>query len=299
MENKFKSYLIMHIAVFLFGFTAILGKLISISEAGIVWFRLLFTCISLLFFPQVWRSFKRNSWITKLKIVGIGILVCLHWICFYGSIKYANVSVALSCMATASFFVSFIEPLFFKKKLNFYEVILGFLVVPGIYLIFYFSQIYITGIILGLLAALLAATFSVLNKLFIVKQDAVSLTFFELGGGWVFLSLCLPLYFNFFPHHKFFPDGLDWLYLFILAIFCTTVAYILSILALKNLSAFAVSLTVNLEPIYGIFMAIIIFNENKEMNSGFFVGSTMIITSIFLNPLIEKYQSKKRKKIIP
>lgn len=288
MTSKTFSYLQIHTAVLLFGFTAILGRLIHISELSIVWHRLIITCASLLFLPQVWRELKHTDWKTTLQLSGIGILVSLHWVLFYGAVKYSNVSVTLSCMATSSFFTALIEPLFFQKRVKAYEMILGFFILAGIYLIFFFTELYLAGIILGLLAALLAATFATLNKKMVTNQGALSMTFIELGAGWLFLNVMTPLYFNFFPDSGFEASGMDWMYLIILGLLCTTFAFVLSIQALKNLTAFATNLTINLEPIYGIVMAFFIFNEHQEMDHRFYLGTLLILIAIFLHPILEK-----------
>lgn len=296
MNNKTRAYLEIHIAVFLFGFTGILGKVIQLSEAGIVWYRLLITCVSLMFIPQVWRSFRRLDRKKLLQLTGVGVLVCIHWVLFYGSIKYSNVSVSLSCLATASFWTALIEPLLLRRRFKYYELILSFLIVPGMYLIFFFGKFYLTGIIMGLLAAILAAVFATLNKRMITKTGALTLTFIELGGGWVFLSLMLPFYFDWFPGAGFIPDWADWGYLLILGLLCTTLAYVLSVRALRSLSAFAANLTINLEPVYGILMAVMFFRENEELDSGFFLGAAMILLAVFLHPFVDRWFGYKEKK---
>jgi len=288
LTSKTFSYLQIHTAVLLFGFTAILGRLIHISELGIVWHRLIITCASLLFLPQVWRELKHTDWRATLKLSGIGTLVSLHWVLFYGAVKYSNVSVTLSCMATSSFFTALIEPLFFQKRVKFYELILGVFILGGIYLIFFFTELYLAGIIMGLLAAFLAAIFATLNKKMVTNQGALSMTFIELGAGWLFLNLVTPIYFNLFPDSGFEASGMDWMYLIVLGLLCTTFAFVLSIQALKNLTAFATNLTINLEPIYGIVMAFFIFNEHQEMDYRFYFGTLLILTAIFLHPILEK-----------
>ncbi|MBC8172432.1 MAG: EamA family transporter, partial [Chitinophagales bacterium] len=168
-EQK-RAYLILHICVFIWGFTAILGNVISLKETILVWYRMGITAASLLFLPALWKNIKNIPRKEILKIAGIGIIVMFHWIAFYGSIQYANVSVSLTCLATITLFTSFIEPLFFKSKIKYWEVISGAFIIPGIYIIFYFTGEFQTGIILGLLSALFAALFSVLNKKMIAKH---------------------------------------------------------------------------------------------------------------------------------
>lgn len=290
MDAQKKAYIQIHICVFLWGFTAILGKLITLRELPLVWLRVLLTCVSLLFFPKIYKSLKQVDLKTAFKIGFVGCIVCLHWLCFYGSIKYSNVSVALSCLSTGSLLTSFIEPLFFKQRIKPYQIFLGAMVIPGIYLIFFFTKIYLIGIILGILAAFLSSIFTILNKKIVseYKTDALSMTFIELGSGFLFLSLIMPIYFVFFPDTRIIPTQNDLFYMIILSLFCTTLPFILSLKALEHISAFASNFAVNLEPIYGIIMAIILFKENQELNSGFYLGTLIILSSIFAYPILKK-----------
>ncbi len=236
MNLKTRSpYVDIHIAVFLFGFTAILGKLISLYEMPLVWWRLFFTCLSLLFVPAVIRGVKSMSKRTLLQLAGIGVIVALHWVTFFGAIKLSNVSVALSCFATVGFFTAFIEPLVHKTKVKWYQVGIGLLIVPGMYMIFRFAEFYWQGIIVGLISALLAALFSSLNAKMVMKAEPLPITFVELGSGMLFLSLLMPLYLYRFPESTFLPiEKMDWPYLIILALLCTTLAYVLVLGALKS-----------------------------------------------------------------
>lgn len=290
-EGKNRAYLELHIAVFLFGFTAILGAMLSLPAFMIVWWRVLFASLSLLFLIQFGRKLHL---IPKRKIViylGIGILVGLHWLCFFGSIKYANASVALVCMATASLFTSFIEPLVFKTRIKPLEVGLGLVVIPAMALIVNHLEVSMRlGFWIGLMASFLASSFAVLNKKYIDDADPLSITFLELSSAWVFLSMLLPFYHNRFPEVNYMPVGWDWLYISILVLLCTTLAYVLALKSLQHLSAFASNLTINLEPVYGIILAIIILNENKELNPQFYWGVFIILLSVALYPyLINKF----------
>lgn len=290
-----KAYLQLHISVLLWGFTAILGRLISLREVPLVWYRTIFTCAALLLLPGIISHVRKTPRKEVLKLAGIGCLVCLHWVCFYGSIKYSNVSVSLSCLATTSFFTSIIEPAVTRKKMKFYEVALGFLIIPGIYMIFYFTRFYATGIILGLLAALLAGTFTTLNKTVVHIHDARSMTFIELGSGFIFLSAILPFYMQLFPSTSIVPSSSDWFYLLILSIGCTTLPFVLALRALNQLSAFSSTLTVNLEPVYGILLAIPFFHENREMDWRFYLGTGIILLAVFIHPLLRSRFEKKEK----
>ena len=284
-----------HIAVFLFGFTAILGHLITLPAISLVWWRVLLTCLSLLVFIQWGRSLKNIPPNYLTRYIFIGFLVGLHWICFYGAIKLANASIALICMATTSFFTSFIEPAVLRKKFSSLEVILGLLIIPGMVLIVNSTDVhYRDGIIAGLLAALLAATFAVLNKKYIAKADPYSITFTELGSAWVMISFILAVMWLYDPEQvKMNPPALsDWLYIVILALLCTTLAYVLSLKALKHISAFNSNLIINLEPIYGIMMAAFLLGEHKSLNIQFYTGAAIIIMAVFAYPLIKSKKIK-------
>ncbi|MBC8047045.1 MAG: EamA family transporter [Fimbriimonadaceae bacterium] len=288
-----RAYLILHICVFIWGFTAILGNLISLQETVLVWYRMGITSVSLLFIPALWSNIKNVPKKEILKIAGIGVLVALHWITFYGAIKYSVVSVALTALATTSFFTSFIEPLFMKTKIKFWEVLSGAAIIPAIYLIFYFTGEYKIGFILGLLSALLAAIFSVLNKKMIAKHHAVPITFIELSCGFIFLCVSMPVYFQIFEDVTLLPTQKDWFYLCILSVLCTTIPFILSLNSLRHLSAFTSNITINLEPVYGILLASAIFKDHKNLHTGFYFGAGIILLIVFLNPLINKYFNKR------
>lgn len=295
MSNKIKrSYIELHIAVFLWGFTAILGKVITLEETALVWWRLLFTCVSLLFFKSIWKHIPTYSWKLIFQMMGVGVVVALHWVLFFGSVKYSNVSICLVCMATGSFFTSLIEPVIMKYKHKWYEIILGLLVIPGMFLVVKFIPTEkVTGVYLGLLSALLAAVFSILNKKILTKEKAdlnpLPMTFIELSSGLLFLSIIFPFTIKWLGESPFLPADLkDIGYLLVLALLCTTLGYVLGLKALKHLSAFASNLVVNLEPVYGIIMAWLIFQENKEVGQFFYLGVLIILLAVFLHPFLRK-----------
>ncbi|MCB9032677.1 MAG: EamA family transporter [Chitinophagales bacterium] len=289
MELKQKAYLQIHIAVFLWGITAILGKLISYSELVLVWYRMTMVSVLFLFFPSIYKELKTLSQSTIIKVGAIGILVALHWVCFYGSIKYANASVALSCLALTSFFTAIIEPIITKTPFNKAELLLGILVIPGIWLISQsINTNYYIGLILGLLAALLAAIFTSLNKKETQHTPPKVTVFIQLGCGALFLSLIMPIYLQFFPNSFYLPDGRDLILLIILAVICTILPYILYLKSLKVLTAFATNLINNLEPIYGIILAAIFFQENKELSISFYIGTLIILLAVFIDPMVQK-----------
>ena len=290
MKPTSKAYLELHIAVFLFGFTAILGDLISLSATVLVWWRVLITCISLFFLLRFGKGMTKLSRKMIAILFGIGILVALHWITFFGAIKYSNASITLIALATASFFTAFVEPLILKKPISMVEVGLGLMIVPGMALVVSSIDLSMyTGIYLGLVSALLAVIFSVLNKKYINDADPMTITFIELGAAWMFISVCLPfLFWSTEEPIRFWPTGMDFAYLLVLALACTTLAYILSLRALKHLTAFATNLTINLEPVYGIILAWLILQEDDELNPGFYLGCSLIVLVVFAYPFLKK-----------
>ncbi len=282
-----KAYIELHIAVFLFGFTAILGKVISLSELPLVWYRLLLTCPALLLILLLTKRPVKLPLQEMGKLAGIGVLVSLHWLTFYGSIKASNASVTLSCLAATTLFTSLLEPIITARKFRWYEAGIGLFIILGIYLIFTFQQMFVTGILLGLLSAFLAALFSVLNKKLISSRDTYVVTFYELTSGLLFLSLLIPVYYWNTPEMNWIPSGVDWIWLSILAWLCTVLAYTLSLNALRYISAFTSNLTINLEPVYGIVLAWLLLNENEQLNVGFYVGTGIILSSVALYPFIK------------
>lgn len=297
MDETKKAYLELHLTVFLFGFTGILGKLISLEELPLVWWRMFFTSLSfLLFLPMILKAVKQvNDWKFIRHLSLIGVLVAIHWVCFFGSIKYSNVSIALICFSTTTFFTSLLEPIMTKAKFNKFEIGLGLLIIPGMYLIVNAIKVaYIFGVIIGVIGALLASIFSIMNKKIVNKIDAVSITAIELSSGWAFLSLIIPFYFIYFEDQPFLPTGWeDLVYLLVLSLLCTTLAFILSIRILKFLSAFTVNLTISLEPIYAIIMAFILFQENKELNENFYLGAIIILLAVFSHPILKRILRKR------
>ncbi len=290
MDPTRRAYLELHIAVFLFGFTAILGELIQLSALVMVWWRVLITSLSLLLIVRLRTFFGKLSAPDILRFMGIGVLVALHWVAFYGSIKLANASVALVAFATTSLFTSIIEPILLRTRIKLYEVILGLLVIPGMILIVNNIDLSLMkGLWVGLLAALLAALFATLNKMWIRGADEKGVTLLELGSAWLFLCLVLPVVMLTQEEPLvFWPSALDWLYLLLLALLCTTLAYVLALRSLRYLSAFASNLSVNMEPVYGIILAWIVLDNHKELSPGFYWGVVVILISVFSYPVMRR-----------
>jgi drug/metabolite transporter (DMT)-like permease len=277
-----KAFIQLHIAVLLAGLTGILGKLIHLNEGLLVWYRLLLTASSLWILAflrrQAIRIDRKDMW----RIFGVGAIAALHWVTFYGSIKYSNVSVGLLCFSAIGFFTALIEPLLFRHRVDFVELFLGALVIVGIFFIFQVDPHYKTGIIIGLISSLLGSLFPVLNKRILQRVSAENVTLYTLSGGFVFLTALMPLYLYLFPAPSLLPGWQDWIWLLILSWACTVLAFNLSMSALQKISAFTVNLSYNLEPVYGIFLAFLVFREDKYFNRGFYIGFFLIVLSIVL-----------------
>lgn len=280
----------MHVATLLFGFTAILGALIDLPAVSIVWWRVLITSFSLLFFISFGKKLKAIPRRYVWRFCGIGIIVGLHWMCFYGSIKLANSSIALICMAMTALFTSFFEPIFLKKRIDFLDMGLGIIIIPAMALIVKSSDVSLhTGILVGVLSAMLASLFTTLNKKYLDFGDFYSITFLELGAATVFISFILPIYYKGLNVGMLVPPTImDWMYIVILALLCTTFAYVLALKSLKYLSAFYSNLIINLEPIYGIILAIVILKEHKELNGTFYLGCLIILAAVLGYPVLKR-----------
>ena len=290
-----KAFVQLHIAVFLAGFTAVLGRLIDLNEGLLVWYRLLITVVvlaAMLYFKQ---EFKKISWRDLLRMAAVGGIITFHWVTFYGSIKYGNISVALVCLSAAGFFSALIEPFVFKKKMVWPELMLGLLAIIGIYIIFDFHPKFKIGIIYGILAALGAAIFPMLNKQLIKEFSPRTLTFYELSGGFLILSFLLPLYLKITPATYFLPTWIDAGWLVLLAVVCTVLCFDLQLKALQKISAFTSNLMYNLEPLYGIILAFLFFGEGKSFNSAFYFGVALIMLAVILQMYRLLLQAKRQK----
>ncbi len=287
-----KAFLQLHIAVFLAGFTGILGRLISLNEGMIVFYRLLFTAVTMWILFGFTRKIVRISLRDILQIGGVGFIAAMHWVTFYGAIKYANVSVALVCFSCIGFFTALFEPLILRKPINWTEFLLGLITIFGIYVIFRFDTQYKTGIIIGVISAILAALFTVFNRQFLRRINAETMLAWQQTGGLLTLSLLLPLYLQWNPVEHFLPGLKDLGWLLVLSWFCSVIAFQFSSHALKRLSAFTVNLTYNLEPVYGILLAFAVYQENKYLGKGFYLGfgiiATVLIIHIFILHRLER-----------
>ena len=291
LNDNVKSYLHLHLIVFIWGFTAVLGALISLDALPLVWFRMIFA----VGFIAVYIYFKKISLrISKkvlLQFLFSGLIIALHWFTFFHAIKISNISITLACLSTGALFTSLLEPILYGKKIVRYEVFFGLLVVFGLYIIFKVEGNYFLGIIIALTSAFLSALFAVINSKFVKEHDPTIISFYELTGGVIFFTFLL------FFNHSFSPtffqlSAQDLMYLLILSSVCTAYAFIASTSVMKFLSPYTVMLTINLEPIYGIVLAVLIFKDKERMSFEFYIGAFIILLTVLLNAIIKSRKFK-------
>lgn len=283
-----KSYLRLHIAVILAGFTGVFGKLISLNEGLLVWYRVLLSAIILFFVLKFFKKDIKQSMPEKLTISSVGMLITIHWIFFYASIKYANISIGVVCYCLTSLFTAIFEPLINKKPFSVPQLLLSCLTLLGISLIFHFDSSYQLGIWLGVVSAAFAALYTVFNERLVKKHDSIVINYYQMVGGTIGLGILLPFYLYFFPVTTLLPSTTDLLYLLLLAAFCTVTLYVLFAEVLRVIPAFTVNLSFNLEPIYSIILAFIFFNEGKEVNASFYLGCAFVMLSVILQSVFSK-----------
>jgi len=291
-----KAFLQLHIAVFLAGFTGILGRLITLNEGMIVWYRLLITAITMWILFGAMKKLKKIPFREIIKICAVGFIASMHWVTFYGAIKYSNVSVALVCFSAIGFFTAILEPLVLRKRINGMDLLLGVITILGIYVIFRFDTHYKTGIIIGVISALLAALFPIYNRQILKTVNVETMLAWQQTGGLVILSVILPFYLHYFPVESFLPGKWDLIWLLVLAWLCSVLAFQLQGNALKRLSAFTVNLTYNLEPVYGIILAFIIYKENQLLSIYFYYGFAIIAFALILHIVLVVREERKLKK---
>lgn len=294
-----KSLYQLHLAVFLAGFTGVLGRLIDLREGPLVWYRMGLTTIVLFLFTYYTGRLKKTSFKDVLRIALVGCFLCIHWLCFYGSVKYANVSIALVCFSASAFFAAFLDPLVNGTRFALKEILLSLIAMLGIYIIMHFDKRFTAGIILGLLAAFFSALFTAMSKQLTKKHDPYTMSLYEVGAGFIFLSILLPFYLHLFPHTKMIPSLRDWIYLLVLSIVCTVWAFILAFKSLKKISSFTTNLSYNLEPVYGILLAFIIFHENEHLNKNFYWGLALILISVLFQSLRMLHVRRRLKRRFP
>ena len=275
-----------HLCVLLWGFTAILGKLISLAALPLVWWRMALVALMLMLVPRVWHSLRVMGARDIAAIAAVGVVVALHWLTFYASIKLSNASVAATCMALGSVFTALIEPFAARRRFAFGEVLLGIAAIPGVVLVVGGVPAGMwTGIAVGVLSALFAATFGSLNKRFVASSDPLAITFIEMAAGVLLLSLATPLLGGAIPLFDtpllVAPDARDFAYLLLLAVACTLLPFALSLVALRHMSAFNAQLVINLEPVYTVLLAIVLLNEQRELTPMFYLGVALLVACVF------------------
>ena len=287
MQNdKLLNYFHLHFIVFIWGFTAVLGDLITIEAVPLVWHRMLLGSLFVLIYIIYNKGMLKVSLRSLIKFAFVGLLIALHWLAFFSAVKVSNVSITLAMMSTGAFFASFLEPIFFKRKIIAYEVIFGLIVIIGLYIIFKVESEYLSGILLALLASFLGALFSIFNGMMVKSHNATVISFYELLFGVVFITLYI-LFTDGFDNTFFNLSGSDWTYLIILASICTAYAFIASVHVMKWISPYTVMLTTNMEPVYGILLALLILGEKEYMSPTFYLGAIIILITVVLNGIIK------------
>lgn len=299
-NDKLRSYLHFHVIVFIWGFTAVLGALITLDAVPLVWYRMLLASG----FIYLWIKFRKKKLRLAPKRVMVmliaGVVIAAHWLTFFGAIKVSNVSITLALLSTGAFFTSFLEPIFYKRKVIWYEILFGLVVICGLYIIFKVETEYIAGILLALLSAFLSAVFSLINGKLAQREDASVISFYELLTGTAAITIYL-LIITFsgsstagFSNEFFDVSAMDWTYLLILASVCTAYAFIASVAVMKHLSPYTIMLTINLEPVYGILLAFWIFGSEEAMNPGFYYGAAIILSTVILNGFLKTRRKFKK-----
>ncbi|ODS72621.1 MAG: hypothetical protein ABS46_20800 [Cytophagaceae bacterium SCN 52-12] len=281
-----KSYLLLHLAVILAGFTGIFGKLISLNEGLLVWYRVFFSAVFLFLIVNLSRVSTRLAFEEKLRIASTGLFITAHWVFFYGSIKYSNISIGVVCFALTGFFTAIFKPLIDRTAFKVSELLLSGLTLLGIGLIFHFDASYQLGIILGVISSAFSALYTIYNERIVRHYDSRLINYYQMIGGTIGLGALLPVYLHFFPVASFIPGAEDTFYLVLLSLFCTIGLYVLFAEVLKEIPAFTVNLSFNLEPVYAIALAFLFFGEGREVNASFYAGLTLVMASVALQTLI-------------
>ena len=289
---KLKNHLHLHFLVFIAGFTAILGETISLSAIPLVWYRMLIAGFFMFLFIMIKKISLKVPVVTVLKFFTAGIVIALHWITFFAALKVSNISITLAMFSTGAFFASLIEPIFFRRKIIYYEIILGLFVITGVFMIMQTELQYLMGIGLGILSALFSSLFAVMNGKFVKRYNASTISFYEFVSGVLFISIYLAFNKEGFKASFFDLSTSDIIYLLLLASVCTAYAFIASVYVMRYISPYTVVLTYNFEPIYGILLAVIFFPENEIMSPLFYLGAGLIISTVLGNALF-KYKMGK------
>lgn len=291
------AFIVLHLSIVLAGFTGVLGRLITLNEGLLVWYRVIFASVFFFLYLLIKKGQIRVSFKDVLRIAWMGLLLCVHWLLFYGSIKYSNVSIGVVCFASVGFFTAIIDPVLSKRPFSIREIIFSLLTILGIALIFHFDTRYQVGIILGVLSAVAAALLTIENRRVGSDYPLMTFLFYEIASSVVIMTAFMPIYLSFFPVPTILPSMSDFIYLLILSSFCTVGMFSLQLEALKRLSSFTVNLSYNLEPVYSIILAMIIFHEAKDLNFSFYIGLALICVSVLLQSFFHWKTHQKLQRI--
>jgi len=291
-KDKLFHHLHLHLLVFIGGFTAILGKLISIDALPLVWYRMGIAMVLILIYLKFRKISARFTAKTIAAFCLVGFVIAMHWICFFLAINVSNVSITLAVISSGAFFASFLEPIFFKRRIYWYEVFFGIIAILGLYVIFRIETEYITGILLSLASAFFGGLFSVVNGKFTQMHNPVAISMYEMLAGFLFITVFLLVSGDFSPSFFAIP-ATDWLYLFILASVATAYAFIAAVHLMKWISPYTVMLSYNMEPVYGIILALIIFKDSEQMSPQFYYGALIILATVIANGLTKRYLERK------
>ncbi len=291
-DNNLKSYLNLHLIVFIWGFTAILGELITIKEAPVVWYRMLLAGIFMLIYVLVTKKPWRIPGKSFFHLISVGLIIALHWIFFFKAINFSNFSITLAVFSTGAFFASIMEPIFFNRKMLWYEVFFGLIIIGGLLMIMQVETHYVLGMVYALISVFLGVTFTLFNGKLIQKYDPSVITLYEFFAGVFFVSLYL-LYDGQFTAEFFSVSQHDWILLLVLSSVCTAYAFTASVNVMKKLTPYTVMLTTNMEPVYGIMLAYIILGDKEKMSPAFYIGAVIILATVILNGILKNYTAKK------
>lgn len=296
LTDRQRNILILHFTVLVWGFTGVLGALISVSAVHLVWYRVGIAALSLWIYLRFTGQPVLVSRRNLLQFLGVGLIVGVHWVLFFHSIKVSTVSVTLVTLSSVTLFTAILEPLFNKKTISIADVLVGVVIIIGIYLIFKFEFQYLWGIIYGLLCAVCASIFSILNARMVKQSNATIITLYEMVGAFIAVSILMLLTGQF--DAQLILSSSDLMYLLLLGVACTAFAYVLGVAVMKQLSAFTVALTVNLEPVYGIILAILIFGHKETMSTGFYAGAVIVLGAVFVYPYLKTMLDKQQDRLI-
>lgn len=288
-SDKLKSYLNLHLIVFIWGFTAVLGALITVREASLVWYRMLLAGVFLLLYLLLTKKSFRLPLRSVINLVLVGFLIAIHWIFFFKAINVSNVSVTLAMFSVGAFFASVLEPLFYKRKMLWYEVFFGLLIIAGLFMIMKVEVKYFTGILCALFSVFVGVLFTLFNGKLIQKHDSTVIALYEFFSGFFLVSVYL-LYEGKFTPQFFNVSGHDWILILLLSSVCTAYAFTAAVGVMRKLSPYTVMLTTNLEPVYGIILAYLIIGEDEKMSLSFYIGSGIILLTVIMNGIIKNYK---------